>query len=97
MSDAVRLMFIVPATYAEPRTHHAIWFMDSVRLAFILVVAAGVTQLVAPVVVHASIGRLERDRVRVLVAKYGRSSLAHFALLQDKSYFFSRDCVLVLA
>lgn len=97
VSDAVRLMFIVPATHAEPRTHHAVWFMDSVRLAFILVIVAGITQLVAPVVAHASVGRAERDRVRGLLAKYGRSSLAHFALLPDKSYFFSGDREAVLA
>lgn len=96
-SDALRLLFIVPATQAEPRTHHAVWFLDSVRVALILVLVFGVTMLVAPVVAHASIGRIERDRVRALLEKYGRSSIAHFALLPDKSYFFSRHGDAVLA
>ena len=95
--DAIRLLFIVPATQSEPRTHHAVWFLDSVRVAFILVLLFGITLLVAPVVAHASIGRIERDRVRALLEKYGRSSIAHFALLPDKSYFFSRNGDAVLA
>lgn len=95
--DAIRLMFVVPSSEAVPRTHHAVWFLDSVRVAIVLVLVVGVSQLIAPVVARASLGRFQRERIRALLEKYGRSSIAHFALLPDKAYFFSGDGEAVLA
>ena len=33
----------------------------------------------------------DRERARALVRTYGSDTLAHFALRDDKSYFFSPD------
>jgi phosphatidylglycerol lysyltransferase len=97
LRDSFRLLFIVPATDVTPRTHHGVWFLDSVRVAFLAVMVLGVTQMLAPVIRRASVGRAERDRVRTLLERYGRSSIAYFALLPDKAYFFSHEGGAVVA
>jgi len=97
LRDSFRLLFIVPTTDVTPRTRHGVWFLDSVRVAFVTVMVLGVTQIFAPVIRRASVGRLERDRVRELLERYGGSSIAHFALLPDKAYFFSDEGSAVLA
>lgn len=97
LRDSFRLLFIVPATDVTPRTRHGVWFLDSVRVAFLAVMVLSVTQMLAPVIRRAAVGRMERDRVRALLERYGRSSIAYFALLPDKAYFFSDDGDAVLA
>lgn len=97
LKDSLRLLFLVPATSAEPITGHAAWFLDSVRLAFLFVIFLGVWQLLQPVVHRVYAGRAERERVRALLEQYGNSSVAYFALLDDKSYFFSKRGNAVLA
>ena len=97
VQDTVRLLFIVPASDVQPRTGHGVWFVDSVRVAFLAVMMLGVTLLLQPVIHRASIGRAERERVRRLLERYGTSSIAYFALLPDKSYFFSEGGGAVLA
>ncbi len=97
LQDSMRLLFIVPATAAEPRTHHGLWFVDSVRMAFLFVMLLGVAQLLQPVVRRVYTSRVERERVRTLLERRGNSSIAYFALLPDKSYFFHTAGSAVLA
>jgi phosphatidylglycerol lysyltransferase len=47
--------------------------------------------LVQPVLVRAPATSAERERARRIVAAHGRTSLAGFTLLDDKSYLFSAD------
>ncbi len=89
LRDSVRLMFIVPATEAAPKTRHGSWFVDSVRVAFLFVIVLGLLQLIRPVIYRRYTTRREREQVRDLLEKYGNSSIAYFALLPDKLYFFS--------
>jgi hypothetical protein len=49
----------------------------------------GFLQIVRPVIYRAYTTRRERERVRDLLERYADSSIAYFALLPDKSYFFS--------
>jgi phosphatidylglycerol lysyltransferase len=97
LKDSLRLMFILPATEAAPRTRHGSWLVDSVRVAFLFVMVMGFLQLVRPVIYRAYTTRRERERVRGLLERYADSSIAYFALLPDKSYFFSNggDSVIV--
>ncbi len=97
IADSVRLLFIVPATESQPKTPHGTWFVDSVRVAFLTVSVAGVSLLLQPIIHRISTGRAERDRVRALLERYGRTSIAYFALLPDKAYFFSEPGHAVLA
>jgi phosphatidylglycerol lysyltransferase len=57
----------------------------------------GVWQLLRPVIYRARTSRVERERVSALLQRYGRSSIAFFALLPDKAYFFSKNGKAVLA
>jgi len=97
LKDTARLLFIVPATAAEPATRHGTWFVDSVRVGFLSMMVLGVWQLLRPVIYRAGTSRVERERVGVLLQRYGNSSIAFFALLPDKAYFFSRGGNAVLA
>jgi phosphatidylglycerol lysyltransferase len=97
VKDALRLMFVLPAIESEPRTHHAIWFTDSVRVSVVFVWLAGAIQLLRPVAYRLRTAPHEREQVRQILEQHGDSGLAFFALLPDKSYFFSDSGQSVLA
>jgi hypothetical protein len=67
LRDTFRLLFIVPASAAEPKTGHGAWFVDSVRAGFLSMMVLGVWQLLRPVIYRARTGRAERERVRGLL------------------------------
>jgi phosphatidylglycerol lysyltransferase len=91
LKDSLRLMFILPATEAAPRTRHGSWFVDSVRLAFLFVAVLGLLQLVRPVIYRRYTTRRDREWVKSILERHADSSIAYFALLPDKSYFFSNS------
>jgi phosphatidylglycerol lysyltransferase len=97
ITDAIRLMFVVPSIESEPASRHAAAFIDSVRLAITFVWAVGALQLLRPVIHRARTLPQERERIRRLLTEHADSSLAFFALLPDKSYFFSEGGHGVLA
>jgi len=97
LKESLRLMFILPASQAAPKTRHGSWLVDSVRVAFLFVMVLGLLQLVRPVIYRTYTTRRERERVRALLEKYADSSIAYFALLPDKSYFFSDSGNAVIA
>lgn len=96
LTDTVRLMFLLPATQAQPRTPHGAWFIDSVRVAMAAALVIGVAHLLQPVMYRGT-RRQERAAVRALLERYGDSSLAFFALLPDKAYFIAESGDAVLA
>jgi phosphatidylglycerol lysyltransferase len=53
--------------------------------------------LLRPVILRSGASNAERQRVKVIVEQYGRSSLARFALFDDKSYYFSPSGQSVIA
>ena len=89
--NATRLLFVLPSTALTPVTRHASWFIDSVRVLASAVFIIGVTMLVRPVVGRARHRREDIARVAETLAAHGRTGLAHFQLLPDKSYVFSPD------
>ncbi len=97
LKESLRLMFILPTSQAAPKTRHGSWLVDSVRVAFLFVMVLGLFQLVRPVIYRRYTTRRERERVRALLEKYADSSIAYFALLPDKSYFFSDSGNAVIA
>ena len=97
LQDSFRLLFVLPATQAEPVTRHGAWFVDSARVAFIAAFGIGLVQLLSPVVYRARTTVRERSRVEEILNAHGDSALAFFALLPDKSYFFSSGGNAVLA
>lgn len=89
VENAFRLLFVVPATTIEPASRHGTWFIHSARLLASGVLAAGIWQLLRPVLHRAGPGRLERLRVKALLERYATTSVAYFHLLEDKTYFFA--------
>ncbi|MGH3753152.1 MAG: bifunctional lysylphosphatidylglycerol flippase/synthetase MprF [Pseudonocardiaceae bacterium] len=89
LPNAARLLFLLPV-HLEPTTQHGHAFVDSVRVAALLVACAGLSRLVAAVVGrpgHAA----DRAQVARLLRRHGRTGLAHFHLLDDKNWVISSD------
>ncbi len=91
LENAVRLLFLLPSTTIEPLTRHGAWFIDSVRVLTVVVLAVAMRYLLHPVIHRATAATAERERVRAVLEEYARTSLAYFHLLEDKSYFFAGD------
>lgn len=89
LPNAARLLFLLPV-HLEPTTQHGHAFVDSVRVAALLVACAGLSRLVAAVVGqpgHAA----DRAQVARLLRRHGRTGLAHFHLLDDKNWVISSE------
>jgi len=95
--DSLRLVFILPSASVQPITSHGSWLIDSVRVFFLAVLLFSLSRLLNPVIHRVTVGRTEHERVRHILEKYGRSSISFFALLPDKSYYFSASGDAVLA
>jgi phosphatidylglycerol lysyltransferase len=88
-AEAVRLLFLLTAATIEPVSRHGVFFLDSVRVASLLVILVGVSLLVATVVLRRGQDPVERADVQRLLAQYATGSLAYFLLLEDKQWCFS--------
>ncbi len=80
-----------------PRTRGAEWFGESITFvgaaAFFFIFA----NLFAPVLHLGGSSKEDRDWVRELILRYGENSVDYFALLSDKTYFFSPSRKSVIA
>jgi uncharacterized membrane protein YbhN (UPF0104 family) len=65
------------------------FFTDSIYIIGAVTLLYGLWMLLRPVLIHQEATPEERQRAKKIIEQYGRSSLARFALLDDKSYFFS--------
>lgn len=97
LSNAVRLLFVLPAATVDPASRHGAWFVDSVRALALAVLATGVAQTVRSVVLGPGRSDAERARVRRLLEGHATTSLAYFHLLDDKRHFFSPDGAAVIS
>lgn len=89
LPDAARLLFLLPV-HLEPMTRHGQAFVDSVRVAALIVACVGLSRLIAAVAGrpgHAA----DRAEVTRLLRRHGRTGLAHFHLLDDKNWVISSD------
>jgi phosphatidylglycerol lysyltransferase len=73
----------------EPVTGFGRYFGDSIYVVGAVTLSYGLLMLLRPVLVRQPATAAERARARAIVEAYGRSSLARFTLLEDKSYYFS--------
>ena len=72
----------------QPLTGFGRYFAGSIYVVGIVTLGYGLWMLLRPVL-RGPAGETERQRAREIVERYGRSSLARFALLPDKAYYFS--------
>jgi len=65
------------------------FFANSIYAVGIITIAYALLMLLRPVLLRYTADPSERRKAQDIVEKYGQSALAAFALLQDKSYYFS--------
>ena len=73
----------------QPTTALGRFFINSVYIIGALTLLYALWMLLRPVLYRETASAADRQRADAIVAQHGRSSLARFALLPDKSYFFS--------
>ncbi len=89
IEDALRLLVLLPTSAIEPVTRHGRWFIDSVRFAALAVLLLGLARIVATVVFRQD--RSDRATVVEILQRWATTSLAHFELLDDKSWLIAAD------
>lgn len=74
-----------------PYTHHAKWFLSSLRWLTIIVILYSSTILFRPVLLIFKKDESIRMRARRIIEQYGNSSIDYFKYWPDKTFFFSRS------
>ncbi len=77
----------------EPISRLGRYFADSIYLVGGATIGYALVMLVRPVLVRAPASAEERARARRIVTTYGRTSLARYALFEDKHYLFAAESV----
>ncbi len=73
-----------------PKTRFGHFFADSIEIVGATTICYALAMILRPVLLRgASATEAERHRAKDIVEQYGCSSLARYALLDDKSYYFS--------
>ena len=78
-------------------TRFGSFFITSIYVVGASTIIYAVWMLLRPVLLQVGGTELERERALEIIKQYGRSSLAHFYLLPDKSYYFSPSGKTVIA
>lgn len=73
----------------EPATRFGRFFADSIYIIGVVTLSYAVLMLLRPVLLQSGAADRDRQRARAIVEQYGCSSLARFALFDDKLYYFS--------
>lgn len=71
-----------------PATRFGRYFIDSIYTVGLVTLGYAFFMLARPVLIRIPSTDEERDRAQAIVFAHGRTSLARFALLEDKSYYF---------
>lgn len=80
-----------------PKTRFGEFFANSIYTISIITFSYALLMLLRPVLLKSTATARERRRAKAIVEQQGRSSLARFALLEDKSYYFSPSGQSVIA
>ncbi|GAX40894.1 hypothetical protein NIES4075_18610 [Tolypothrix sp. NIES-4075] len=73
----------------QPKTHFGEFFANSIYVIAASTFTVALVMLLQPVFMRNQADPSERQQARDIIEKYGRSSLTAYALLSDKSYYFS--------
>jgi lysylphosphatidylglycerol synthetase-like protein (DUF2156 family) len=91
ITQALRLLFLLPVDAIDTVTRHGDWFVASVRVLALLVLFIAIWHFVQPVVVRNNSDRAERVRARAILEQYATTGIAYFHLLGDKRLFIAND------
>ncbi|WP_315874785.1 phosphatidylglycerol lysyltransferase domain-containing protein [Thermocoleostomius sinensis] len=89
LNQTLAMFFTADNGGLEPTNRFGRFFANSVEWVGLLTVLYALWMLLRPVLLRSGATPEERQKARLIVEQYGRSSLARFALLDDKVYYFS--------
>lgn len=72
-----------------PRTARARWFVESLDVIGMAAMSAALLAAMRPILQRSRPTEQEREEARAALVRYGRLDIAHFCLLDDKSYFWN--------
>ncbi|MGB3494771.1 MAG: phosphatidylglycerol lysyltransferase domain-containing protein [Elainellaceae cyanobacterium] len=97
IAQTLAMFFTLDNAGLQPTTRFGQFFADSIYVIGGVTFTIAVLMMLRPVLMKAGATATERERAKAIVTQYGQSSLAHFALLSDKQYFFSPSGESVIA
>jgi phosphatidylglycerol lysyltransferase len=89
LEQTVTMFFTISNVEVFSNSRFGRFFADSIYLIGAITVLYSLWMLMRPVLIHQAATTEERKRAKKIIEQYGCSSLARFALLDDKSYYFS--------
>jgi phosphatidylglycerol lysyltransferase len=90
MLQTLAMFFTADNAGLEPTTRFGQFFADSIDFVGATTIFYALVMLLRPVLLRgAPASEIERQKARTIIEQYGCSSLARFALLDDKTYYFS--------
>ncbi len=97
MGQTLAMFFTADNGGLVPTTRFGQHFADSIYIVGGVTLLYAAWMLFRPVIFRGEASEAERQRAKAIVEQHGRSSLARFALLEDKSYYFSPSGQTVIA
>ena len=91
ITQALRLLFLLPVDAIDAVTRHGEWFIASVRVLAVLVLFVAIWHFVQPVIARNVSDRSERALALDILENHATTGLAYFHLLADKRLFIARD------
>lgn len=95
--QTLAMFFTADNAGLQPTTRFGRFFSDSIYIIGIVTLGYALFMLLRPVLMRSGATWSERERAKILVERYGNSSLARFALFDDKVYYFSPSGQSVIA
>ena len=89
VAQTMAMFFTEDNAGLRPRSRFGEFFANSIYIIAASTLTYALLMLLKPVFIRNPASTYERQQAREIVENYGRSSLAAFTLLSDKSYFFS--------
>lgn len=97
LSESFRYLLLIGDPELVPLTRHAQWFIDSLYVSTILVIAYSVWSLYRPILYKFRIKPREIDQAKRIIQSHGKSSQDFFKYWPDKSFFFSDSGLTVIS
>ncbi|WP_236146305.1 phosphatidylglycerol lysyltransferase domain-containing protein [Leptolyngbya iicbica] len=97
IAQTLAMFFTADSGGLQPMTRFGRYFAASIYGVSFVTLLYAVWMLFRPVIFRGAASEEERQRAQAIVEQHGRSSLARFALLEDKSYYFSPSGQSVIA
>jgi len=95
--QTLAMFFTADNAGLQPTGRFGRFFASSIYIVGASTLLYALWMLLRPVIFWGGAGSAERQQAQAIVEQYGRSSLARFTLLDDKSYYFSPSGQTVIA